>query len=469
MSIASNETITGKKDSFRPGYHLSVPQGWMNDPNGLIYYKGKYHVFYQHNPYAPIWGPMHWGHATSTDLINWNHEPIALSPDKEYEIHPTLGGCFSGSAIELDGKMIIMYTGCVQDREPYQCQALAVSEDGYTFEKYSGNPIIPESPADCTEEFRDPKVWEKDGVFYCVIGSQSGDKGKVLLYRSADLYQWEYIGVVGESDGKLGDMWECPDLCTLEKHDVLIYSPINAEEGDTRYLSGRLDYSTGKLSIAQDEMLDRGSNFYAPQTLVDKNGRRILFGWMRCWEGHMPSEPYGWAGQLTIPRKLWTDDSGILHQEPVEELLTLRKGKTNYELSAVQEMQLNAVESNRYEIILTAKGEDLNDLRLYLRCSEDRKEQTVIHVDAINKKVTVDRFQAGEGEKGIYTTSIATEEDGSYQLHIFIDNNSLELFTSEYTVSMSFYLWPEVNSNGIYFTSNSGQDSSITLDLWELG
>lgn len=469
MGISSNDSIVDKKDPFRPGYHLSVSEGWMNDPNGLIYYKGKYHVFYQHNPYAPVWGPMHWGHATSSDLINWTQEAIALKPDKEYEIHPTLGGCFSGSAVESAGKMILMYTGCVQDRDPFQCQALAVSEDGYTFEKYSGNPVIAAPPIDCTKEFRDPKVWEKDGMFYCVIGSQSKDKGRVLLYRSMDLYQWEYLGVVAESNGKMGDMWECPDLCTLDKHDVLIYSPINAEEGDTRYLSGKLDYHTGKLSVIQDEMLDRGSNFYAPQTLVDENGRRILFGWMRCWEENMPSEPWGWAGQLTIPRRLWTDDSGVLHQEPVEELKALRKNITNYELSAVQEMKLSTVESNRYEIILSAYGEEVNDLRLYLRCSEDRKEQTVIHIDTKNRKVTLDRSHSGEGEKGIYSASIESEADGSYRFHIFIDNNTLELFTSQYTVAMSFYLWPDVSSTGIYFESNSGLACKIAADLWELG
>ncbi len=468
MCNTSTSRKMDKQDPFRPGYHFSVLKGWMNDPNGLIRYKGKYHVFYQHNPYAPVWGPMHWGHATSMDLINWKHEPIALTPDREYESHPTMGGCFSGSAIELDGKMIVMYTGCVQDREPYQCQAVAVSEDGYQFEKYNGNPVIAAPPAECTKEFRDPKVWEKDGIFYCVLGSQSNDKGRVLLYRSTDLYRWEYLGILAESNGQQGDMWECPDLCTLEKHDVLIYSPINAAEGDTRYLSGKLDYSNGKLSVIQDKRLDCGSNFYAPQTFVDENGRRIMFGWMRCWEQHMPSEPYGWAGQLTIPRRLWTDDSGILHQEPVEELAALRKAVTSYELSAVHDMQLRSVESSSYEIILSAHGEEVNDFRLYLRCSEDREEQTIIHADIKSNKLTVDRSRSGEGEKGSYTAPITPEQDGSYRLHIFADHNTLELFTSGYTVSMSFYLWPDVNSTGLYYESNSGQDSRIVLDLWEL-
>lgn len=458
-----------KLDPYRPGYHLSVPKGWMNDPNGLIFYKGRYHVFYQHNPYAPVWGTMHWGHATSTDLIHWRHEPIALIPDQEYEIHPTLGGCFSGSAIEKDGKMVLIYTGCVEGREPFQCQAVAVSEDGYKFEKFAGNPVIASPPSDCTKEFRDPKVWEKDGMFYCVIGTQSEDKGRVLLYRSNNLYQWEYVGIVGESDGRLGDMWECPDLCVLEKNDVLIYSPINAYEGNTRYLSGKLDYESGKLAIVQDKILDSGSNFYAPQTLTDENGRCIIFGWMRSWEEHMPSEPYGWAGQLTIPRKLWTDDRGILHQEPVKELRMLRRELTSYDLTGICDKQLNTMSHNSYELILRAQGNELHNVNLYLRCSENREEYTIVHIDIHNSKITVDRSSSGEGEKGIYSAPIIPEEDGSYLIHLFVDHNSLELFTSRYTVSMSFYIWAKSNSTGLFYEADAENKGSVKIDIWEMG
>ncbi len=455
-------------DPYRPVFHFSVKKGWMNDPNGLIYYKGRYHMFYQHNPYAPVWGPMHWGHATSRDLIHWKHEPIALLPDQEYEAHKEVGGCFSGSAIEKDGKMYLIYTGCVQDRKPSQCQAVAVSEDGYSFGKYINNPVIAASPAECTEEFRDPKIWEKDGVYYCVIGTQSEDLGRVLLYRSYDIYQWEYVGIVAKSNGQQGDMWECPDLCTFENHDVLIYSPIHAAEGDTRYFSGKINYTTGELGILWDKILDYGPNFYAPQSFTDKTGRRILFGWMRCWEEHMPCEPYGWAGQLTLPRRLWADSCGILHQEPVKELEALRRNETGYELSGIKDMQLQAIESSCYELELTAEGEEINSFTLFLRCSENRSEQTVLHFDTKQNLVSVDRTNAGEGEKGCFDAPFLEEDNKSYRLQLFVDHNSLELFTSQNTVSMCFYLWADPRSTGIYYESDSGQNCSITAKIWEL-
>ncbi|MDF2964002.1 MAG: sucrose-6-phosphate hydrolase, partial [Paenibacillus sp.] len=207
------------RDPHRLNYHIMAPANWINDPNGLIQFKGSYHVFYQHHPFGVEWGPMHWGHATSPDLVHWEHQPIALAPSETYD-H---GGCFSGSAVEHEDKMYLFYTGVVYDgaihtsnrhnRKEVQC--MAVSNDGRTFEKHPASPILSNPPADGSKDFRDPKVWKYGNQWYMVVGSTKNGVGKVLIYESLDLVHWSYKGVALESSGTEGYMWECPDLFPL--------------------------------------------------------------------------------------------------------------------------------------------------------------------------------------------------------------------------------------------------------------
>ena len=187
-------------------FHFEPHKGWMNDPNGLIYYQGRYHAFFQHNPHEPVWGPMHWGHAVSQDLLHWEELPIALFPDQPYEDDK---GCFSGSAVERDGVLYLFYTAV--SKQLGQTQCVAVSRDGKAFEKYKGTPVIAAPPAEGSYDFRDPKVVELDGKTYMVCGSGKDGVGKILLYEQGkDLFTWQYVGVLFESS-EYGKVLECPD------------------------------------------------------------------------------------------------------------------------------------------------------------------------------------------------------------------------------------------------------------------
>ena len=195
----------------KPLFHVTPETGWMNDPNGFSVYQGKVHLFYQFYPYKTEWGPMHWGHQVTKDLVKWEAYPVAMAPDQDYD-HI---GCFSGSAVEADGKHVLLYTGVSQkDGKEIQNQCIAIG-DGKTYEKWQDNPVIkgdimPEKFG--RKDFRDPKIWKKDGRYYCVVGNRYEENcGQIVLFSSADYKNWRYENVLLRNDGKNGDMLECPD------------------------------------------------------------------------------------------------------------------------------------------------------------------------------------------------------------------------------------------------------------------
>ena len=302
-----------KQNPLRFWYHFEPRVGWMNDPNGLVFFKGKYHAFFQHYPYAPRWGQMHWGHAVSEDLIHWEELPIALYPDMAYEDD---GGCFSGSAVEKDGRLYLFYTSV--SHELGQTQSVAWSVDGIQFAKYPGNPVIRENPLH-TRDFRDPKVSLIDGTYYMVVGSGDAEGGKVLLYRSKDLLEWEYVGVLFTDEASRPAI-ECPDFFKLDDKYVLMYSKMNVPEGSTQFVVG--DFVDGKLVNGSVSCPVQGLDFYAPQTFEREN-RRIMIGWMYHW-GKDVQEGCGFAGALSIPRELKLMN-GNIYNFPVEEAWPLLK------------------------------------------------------------------------------------------------------------------------------------------------
>ena len=215
----------------RPAFHVTPAVGWMNDPNGFSVYKGEYHLFYQYHPYDIVWGPMHWAHLKSKDLIRWERLPVALAPDTPYDDF----GCFSGSAVELpDGRHMLMYTGVRRVPTPegglqeVQTQCIAFG-DGVNYEKYDQNPVLDAKdipPDGSSIDFRDPKIWEENGTYYAVIGNRAGDgSGAILLYRSQDGLKWELERVLERCHNQYGRMWECPDFFPLDGKQVLFTSP----------------------------------------------------------------------------------------------------------------------------------------------------------------------------------------------------------------------------------------------------
>ncbi len=311
----------------------------MNDPNGPIWWKGSYHLFYQLNPGAAVWGDMHWGHAVSADMVRWRHLPVALAPtpggaDSE--------GCFSGSAVVADGMPAFLYTG-VKNAPPAQVtirdggstlrevQMLATAEDdGLVRWKKREQPVIAAPPAGvAVTGFRDPCPWREDDGWYLGVGSgERGKGGCVLLYRSQDLRTWEYLHKLAEGspNGKQaanpcdsGEMWECPDFFALGKKYCLFYST----EGKVVWTTGRYDDRGHRYTAERDGVLDHGA-YYAPKSFHAPDGRRILWGWIQETRPQAEFAAAGWSGVMSLPRVLNVDAAGRLQIMPAEEVETLR-------------------------------------------------------------------------------------------------------------------------------------------------
>jgi len=273
----------------RPSFHACSPIGWMNDPNGFSEFQGEYHLMYQHNPYDRVWGPMHWGHCKSKDFIRWEQLPDALAPDQPYDQK----GCFSGSAIEHEGKHVLLYTGVVEGEDEQgehyvrQTQCIAIG-DGVNYEKLDSNPVINTNmlpKGSSKEDFRDPKIWKDENTFYAVVGSRNEDgTGQILMYSSKNLREWIFSGVLEKCEKRYGLMWECPDFFSLDGKQVLVMSPQNMlAEGlefhsghGTLYMLGKFDKEQCRFEKETVKAIDYGLDFYAPQTMETSDGRRIM-------------------------------------------------------------------------------------------------------------------------------------------------------------------------------------------------
>ncbi|ABO90992.1 glycosyl hydrolase family 32 [Aeromonas salmonicida subsp. salmonicida] len=327
-------------DPHRPRWHLAAPVGLLNDPNGFIEHGGRYHLFYQWNPLGCTHSNKGWGHVSSTDLLHWQHEPIALLPTEAYESH----GCYSGSAVsDEQGRLTLIYTGNVKypdgSRTAFQCLARADGESG--FDKLG--PVL-DLPEGYSGHVRDPKVWHDGQQWLMVLGARTlDDKGEVLLYRGESLQSWQLRGpIAGSGRGGLGEfgyMWECPDLFPLADRHVLISCPqgIAPQGEDYRnlyqcgWLAGQFDGEHFEHEAFHE--LDRGFEFYAPQTTLDSQGRRLLFGWLGLPEENemsQPTIPYGWIHQMSCPRELFWQHEWLC-QRPVAELAALKGELTRFE------------------------------------------------------------------------------------------------------------------------------------------
>lgn len=298
----------------RPFLHYSAHTGWMNDPNGFCFFNGKYHIFYQHNPYAPKWGQMHWGHAISDDLVSWKELPIALTPDRWYEDDPK-GGCFSGSAIVIDGILYLYYTATAGG---HQRQCVATSVDGAVFTKAEQNPILEAPPG--FEDFRDPKVFYIETRLFMVIGASDQTEHVVFLYEGKNPYTWEERGVLYSVPQKVGTMPECPDFFPLGDKWVLVFSPIGENSHGVVAVIGTFDPDTCSFASESIQPLDYGSHYYAFQSTLGKDRERYAFAWAGQWPwmGHFVDhgpDTEGWRGFLNFPRKLRYAD-GRIHSYP---------------------------------------------------------------------------------------------------------------------------------------------------------
>ena len=428
----------------KPLFHVTPPIGWMNDPNGFSFYQGKIHLFYQYHPYTRDWGPMHWGHSISEDMISWKMMPAAMAPDQEYDRM----GCFSGSAIEKDGKHVLVYTGVSKQNmsdgttEERQNQCIAYG-DGITYNKYEHNPVITGDmlPEGCNRiDFRDPKVWKKGNTYYLVVGNKNKDeKGQVVLFSSDDLENWKFETVLAENTtGKIGTMWECPDFFELDDSYFLICSPQNmrAEKykfhngHNSVYFSGRYNENTHEFQKEEAKLLDYGLDFYAPQTTELPDGRRVLIAWMKSWDANMIPDDQIWQGMMTLPREL-RYRNGILLQSPVAELKNYRKNECNIENQKISgRVQLEGIKGRILDLIVEIKTGEFDCFGIELA---HNKEYTTTYT--YNRKqgiMEVDRTYCGVTKDVVCQRTWKLPEEGeNLKLRFIMDRQSIELFVNE--------------------------------------
>lgn len=458
----------------RPAFHLSPRTGWMNDPNGFTYYNGAYHMFYQYYPYNASWGPMHWGHAVSGDLLHWEYKPAALAPDETYD-HK---GCFSGSAVELDdGRQLLMYTGVSKedaDAPEVQMQCLAVG-DGTFYTKYEANPVI--TGADVPDggskvDFRDPKMWrEEDGTFYCVIGNRAGDgSGQILHYQSEDGFHWNYKQILAKNNNRFGKMWECPDFFELDGKWVLLTSPQDALAKGLEYAEGNITlYMTGEWNKNDsfieetNQTIDYGIDFYAPQTTLAPDGRRIMIGWMQNWDTcAIRKEKDNWFGQMSLPRELQIRDGKLL-QKPVRELKALCCNTVTYEnVSFSGTKKIDQISGRKIDLELEAELAEDAGKKFSIQFAKDDTFYTELTYDAAEQILGLNRKYSGTRRAGLHERHCAVQtKNNRLKLRMILDQYSVEVFVNDGEQVMSMTFYTRLEADDIVFHSEGRVNMNI--------
>ena len=392
--------------------HLKAPGNWINDPNGFIYYKGKYHLFYQHFPYAPVWGTMHWGHAVSEDLVHWEHQGIALFPTKDYDRN----GVFSGSALEVDGKLYLYYSAVkyletesenihmAKDGKFETSQAMVVSEDGVHFDNWKAKTQIIPVNHDASQAHdthtRDPKVWKEGDTYYMALGSTMGEEiGRLVIYTSKD---------------RVGDDW------VFEGSAMYIGDP---EEGyESHAICAPAVFEPGKceLSISGEcKYMDYGMDLYAPQTNLDKDGRRVMIGWMRMPQAVKEKNGMEWNGMMCQPRVIDVENGHIFFRVHPEV-----RAYFNQETPIPEKLDYSRPFCLKMNL---EEGEILNigGYRIWME----------------NGAVHTDRSIVFAGMKSCPLIGKSPDVSGRCELEIFVDKNLIEIFINdgEFVISHVVY------------------------------
>jgi fructan beta-fructosidase len=474
-------------ERYRPQFHFSPAANFMNDPNGLVFYEGEYHLFYQHNPEGNQWGHMSWGHAVSPDLVHWAHRPIALREEDGVMI-------FSGSAVadlhnttgfgtEDRPPLVAIYTGHGPGK---QTQNLAYSLDrGQSWTKFAGNPVLDIGSA----EFRDPKVfWHGPSDRWIMVTVLAQEK-KVRLDSSADLKKWTQLSTFGPA-GATGGVWECPDLFPLPVEDprttkwvlkVDVNGGAVAGGSGGQYFVGQFDGTTFTAdSGAQPLWVDHGKDFYAAQSwsnIPKSDGRTIWLAWMCNWQyaNDLPTDP--WRGATTIPRELSLKrtPAGLrLSQAPVSEMRRLRGRHDRIDGRAVPPGDSSATEPGPSGMTLEilAEFEPGTASAFGLKVRKGRDEETVVGYDVADKTLFVDRSRSGNVQfsphfAGRHAAPLGAD-GGRVRLHLFVDASSIEVFGNDGDAVITDLIFPAPDSRGLGLYTKGGSAKLVAMDVWEL-
>jgi fructan beta-fructosidase len=480
-------------EPYRPQFHFSPRANWTNDPCGLVYAFDKFHLFFQHNPFENKWGHMSWGHAVSSDLVEWKQLPVAIADDEKAAI-------FTGSSVfdenntsglcgSRGGCVVSIYTGMTPKTATTpekQAQNLAFSQDGLTWTKFVGNPVLDLGRSDT----RDPKVfWYQPGKYWVMVIVQANDK-KVRLFHSPNLKQWEPLSEFGPR-GATGGVWECPDLYTL---------PVAGQPGKMRwilkiglnpghigggsgeqYFIGQFDGKTFTPDEANGAIrwLDYGRDCYCALTFNnDKQaGAPHIIGWMSNWQyaAEAPTSP--WRGAMTLPRELSlasVNGSLQLFQRPVRELASLRGEQFNFSGSSTKELneKLQRWPHRGQSFELEALIDPGDAKQVAWKLLQGNGDETVVGFDSAKQELFVDRSKSGSTQwnKSFPSKTVAPLRLGSepLKLHIFVDCSSVEVFAQDGAVALTNLVFPKPASTGLSLAITGGSTQQTEVRLWTL-
>ncbi|MEX0052414.1 sucrose-6-phosphate hydrolase [Clostridium butyricum] len=455
---------------WRNKNHIEMPFGLVNDPNGLSYFNGKYHIFYQWNPFGCEHKTKHWALVKTTDFVNFTKPEIILKPEDWFDKN----GCYSGGAYVKDDTLKLFYTGNVKnekdERESYQC-IVDYNKDG-SFEKRG--PIIPKQPDGYTAHFRDPMIFVNEGIYYMVLGVQRENlSGAALIYKSDDIEKWELVGELETDMKEFGYMWECPNIIKVnDDRYAFLFSPqgLEAEEFKNQniyqsgYVIGNLEFKVPQLkNHSEFKEIDMGFDFYAPQVFTH-NDKNIMIGWvgMPDKDSEYPSgENGGWMFPLTLPRVLEYKDN-VLYQKPLKEVENLREKQ----IVSVKDLDIN-----EYSLDLDSRNIEI-DLELLLEESTFidfkfifRDEYINLTYNKENGVCVIDRNNMKLGGKGIRKFKLNV--DKTLKLHMFIDNSVMEIYYQEGLETTTLMYFPKFDDFKIEIKSDNKVKMS-ELNIWNL-
>ncbi|MDF7666196.1 sucrose-6-phosphate hydrolase [Bifidobacterium sp. ESL0745] len=476
-------------DRWYPKFHIASNAGWINDPNGLCYYKGRWHVYYQLHPYGTQWGPMHWGHVSSTDMVSWRRDPIAMAPSLEEEKDGVFSGC---AVIDDDDKLRFYYTGhrwmngkdSSEGQWQVQMEAVAEDDDATKLNKLG---MVIDCPLDkAKDHFRDPKVWKQDGVWTMIHGVSTIDgHGQIWLYTSKDMTNWEFQYVLFDDPDPDVFMLECPDFFPLKDKDgntkwVIVFSAMgsksqgymNRNENNAGYMIGTWTPGEPFKPETGLRLLDCGANYYAPQSF-EANGRRIMYGWMSPFSENAPMQSDGWCGQMTLPRECTLGPDGDLRTVPVPEIDKLRINTFEHSarpLEANEEILLDEdAEAVEIELDIDLKHTTAERAGLKVHATPDGS-YTYVAFDAQAGTVVVDRQAAARGDRG-YRAAKLTEAElnaDELKLHVYVDRGSVEVYVNDGRHVLSSYSYPSDGPRAIRLSAESGTLTPTRLTIHDM-
>jgi len=466
---SSSERRKMAADPHRPAYHYLPPKNWMNDPNGLIQWGGRYHLFYQYNPYGPLWGSIHWGHASSTDLVHWEDHPIALEPDMGACDE---NGCWSGCIVDDQGVPTALYTGFVNESNTPVMLARALGPDLIRWHKFHKNPVIAKAPSGVkTTDFRDPYVWREGDLWKMVMGAglENGNCA-ILLYESHDLISWDYLGIL--FDMKVSEeitTWECPSFFPLGEKFVLLVSLCPGFSG-VYYYAG--DYDGIKFDPLSEGFLESGSIFYAPHVRQVDDGRMIMFAWLREERTEAAIEKAGWAGVQSLPAVLMLDEELQLVSEPVEEISVLRGEKFQLSDVRLSADQTHKIPLRGSQLEIEVEFDLIQGLvGLCVLTADDETELTLIGYDPKREVAFLDTTQSSLDDEVVkvqHEESLSIDIHEPLRIHAFIDGSVLEVWFNDY-IRMSGRVYPtHMDADHVKLFAHGGSAHVKLLKVWQM-